>query len=257
MTSKKKSGVLEGHQQIGKSFIPPMLNMMGNKLNEVPWVKLVMPELIWIAELEAIWGVQGGTELARKLCLVALESSPDETNRFVTVSDYSNLNTRAWRTILDQLRADGDLSSISTGLHRLQLLYPKAPFEVFFQDDDLDDDLESEATTETLNRFKTNLTRLFDKTTREAIFVQGTAIYLIAAAGKLFIKKGMALADLPLLEDYPNTERSRMVAAAVRASIPSLFVGTEEPERSIWANYFWNRGLVLEKCKLAERKDGG
>ena len=78
--------------------------------------------------------------------------------------------------------------------------------------------------------------------------VQATAIYFEFLAGTLKATRGTSLTDFPEVEKYPDTEKSKEVAASVRASVNFLYglARTEHPTE--WPIEFWNRGLELEGC---------
>ncbi|MCH7497684.1 MAG: hypothetical protein IH971_07520 [Candidatus Marinimicrobia bacterium] len=253
MPAKNRKQVLEDHTRIGKRFVPPILGEFASIFHEVPWVNLVLPEVIWIAELEAKLGLKRGTELACTLSTLVSDILADEKSLFIILSDYFRLSGESKNMILSKLEEDGNLSDLKSGLIRLQALYPDSPFGFLFNESDVSGIDKKDA----LSDFKEGLASLFDKTTKEAIFVQGTAIYMVTKLGKLYLQEGSSLSALPSLEDYPKTERLREVAAEVRSLIPMLFVQSNEPDRSKWANYFWNRGLVLEKCMFPDSEGGG
>ena len=78
---------------------------------------------------------------------------------------------------------------------------------------------------------------------------------------KLKVAKGLALADFPEIQDFPNTDKSRLIASAVRAIITG-FIGEGlgffgeglRDEKAGWSKYFWNRGLELENCYFPRRE---
>ena len=80
--------------------------------------------------------------------------------------------------------------------------------------------------------------------------VQATATWLAFDAGRLKVSAGLALADFPRIEDYPNTEQSERIAGSIRATINQMFGDTDLlASESDWPTKFWNRGLELEPCE--------
>jgi hypothetical protein len=99
------------------------------------------------------------------------------------------------------------------------------------------------------------LTELYDRTSIVAMMTQTVAIYIGFVTEMLFIRPGMLLGELQLIEDYPNSERSQMFGASVRASIGALIQGPEGSDRT-WPNAFWQHGFTLEPCSSWRQSDG-
>jgi hypothetical protein len=123
------------------------------------------------------------------------------------------------------------------------LLYPKCPLNFLFENplprlDNFSAELEI---------FKDLLSKLYDKTTVEATFMQANAIYIAFVTDKLKVSKDTSLANFPEIEKYPHTKESQRIAAMVRAAVNS-FIGIDCDKTSEWPRYFWNRGLELEPC---------
>jgi hypothetical protein len=57
-----------------------------------------------------------------------------------------------------------------------------------------------------------------------------------------------SLRNFPAVAEFPDTEESRAVAAAVRSSVSALAPFNGPAERA-WPEYFWQRGLELEPCE--------
>jgi hypothetical protein len=70
------------------------------------------------------------------------------------------------------------------------------------------------------------------------------AVYIAFCTNKMRALQGTGFDNFPAIENYPETEESRAVAAEVRATVYSLL--SETPQD--WESYFWNRGLEIEPC---------
>lgn len=83
------------------------------------------------------------------------------------------------------------------------------------------------------------------------MMVQATATWLAFDADVLKVAAGLALANFPEIDQYPDTEVSRRVAASIRSTLNVLF-GSEIHfgGSSDWPHQFWNRGLALETCEF-------
>jgi hypothetical protein len=73
-----------------------------------------------------------------------------------------------------------------------------------------------------------------------------TAIYIAFCTNKIKVFEGLALAKFPAVEQFPDTEESRVVAASIRSAVNGMW-GADEKSQD-WPDYFWNRGLELEAC---------
>jgi hypothetical protein len=58
----------------------------------------------------------------------------------------------------------------------------------------------------------------------------------------------LTLAQLPRIEEYPDTDFSHQLAASIRAGLVMFFVEPHYPPASAWPAYFWNRGLQISPC---------
>jgi len=87
----KKPGrkrVLGDHKQIGRRLIPPLLQI--GDFETVNWQLPVLPELLWLALLNAEYGVRIGAELALVLASGANRIIPHKW--FAPVSAYNSLS---------------------------------------------------------------------------------------------------------------------------------------------------------------------
>jgi len=79
---------------------------------------------------------------------------------------------------------------------------------------------------------------------------QATAVWLAFDCGRLKFSTGLALAEFPKIQDYPDTELSQRIAASIRSSLNQFFGELDMmASGSAWPVAFWNRGLELEPCE--------
>lgn len=217
---------------------------MGGLLNETPW-RQTLPELIWLACLHSGYGYARGTALAVALARAADQVHPEPPELFGPISKFLSLSPEEQASILLILESNGDLDELRKGLRQLNVLYPRSPLHFVTDDwkygsDPLKHDVDD---------FKEVLMDLFDKTTRQAIMMQGTLVYIAFNLDRLRVAPGIGLAQLPELENYPDSTESRLVAASVRSAVPLLVRPPDEAYETAWSAYFWNRGLEIEPCK--------
>jgi hypothetical protein len=91
--------------------------------------------------------------------------------------------------------------------------------------------------------------RLFNREERKSMMTQATAIWLGFDSGLLVVNPGLALAQFPEIERYPDTELSRRVGGSIRAGLNALYGHGVEGIRA-WPAYFWNRGIEISQCEL-------
>lgn len=242
MTSKPQ--VLTDHKRVGKRFIPPFTDRLGSQFKETSWVKLTIPELIWIAMLNYRYGYQQGADLSLSLAKATKEAT-GKVEWYATLSSFSSLSKAQKDKILEILERDGKLNSLVTGLRSLNYYYPKSPLS-FLNGKKSQENKDKEVS---LSEMKNVLASLYDKLSKEATFTQANAIYICFELGKLKVFSKSALANFPEIENYPHTEESKKIAASVRASLNG-FIGMDLGDNlTDWQDYFWNRGLEVDNCE--------
>jgi hypothetical protein len=142
------------------------------------------------------------------------------------------------------LAASGELFEIQKALTPLIVFYPECPLRFLFS---ATPSLTG-ADNKHLESFKTLVAGLYDKTSRNTMMVQATAIWLAFDSGALVVSKEVPLASFPEIEKYPNTELSQEVGASIRASVSMFFTEHHYPVTSNWPRYFWNRGFEIDQC---------
>jgi hypothetical protein len=243
---KNKKAVLADHRRKGKRFIPPFVTELGS-LEEVGWLDYSLPELVWLAVLNERCGLERGADLAVSLAKEAEKVCAGEIKKwFAPLSIYDRqLGTGQKNDVLKALRRLRKLGPLKGALCSFISLYPACPLNFLFENT-----LPSiDTSNEEFKKFKNLLSKLYDKRTIEATFMQADAIYIAFVTDKLRASKGTSLANFPGIEKYPRTEESQRIAGACRATING-FIGSDRDMTSEWPRYFWNRGLELEPCDL-------
>lgn len=239
-TSTRK--VLAEHKKVGSRFIPPMLQKVD--LQHVRWVEEILPELLWIGILHHQLGVRRGVEVAVSMATAASEATSNQKKKkwFCLTSAYATLNGGQRSRMLEMMVEKGDMEEACKGLLPLTSFYPECPI-AFLSKGQLDyiGNQVSE-----VNELKQCVETLLDRRSREATFVQATAVYAMGLTGRLYYMEPVSPPNLSALEDYPDTPESLRAASSIRATVTGLLGPKEYP--NTWARYFWNRGLELEPC---------
>ena len=233
------SKILSDHSRRGKVLTPPLISL--GTFRDSDYVENAIPEILWIAILNFQLGLKVGTELGLKFVNTAREIKKCEEIPFY-ISWYAKLEDKTITALKSELKKQNIFEIINTSLASLLNVYPKCPLNKIFEN--------KEKTDSDIQIIKNTLRNLYDKRSKESTFTLGNVFYYLGANGKLHIVKNSAIADLPKLIDYPNTEISKMIASSLRASsnviINKSFIDIDEK----WISYFWNRGLQLEPCQI-------
>jgi len=238
--------VLHDHRRIGKRFIPPFIAALGS-LHEIRWVDEVLPEVVWLDLLNSQYGLREGAELAIRMPKALHQKDATATQWFAFTSDYENLSAQDWADLIAAL-GEPVVNRLKAALRPLVALYPRAPFSHLWPGGEIpktDDDL---------GIIREAVDRLLDRGDVPATFAQANAIYVGFAVNKLVVNKGLALANFPAIQHYPDTDESKAIASAVRAMVTGMVGHLREPSAEVrpWPAYFWRRGLELSPCELPE-----
>jgi len=229
-----------GYKRDGKIFTPPVLQL--GQFNSVYWIDLIIPEFIWIGELQRKYGFIEGSNLARSISEAALDVVEDKTTWFALQSNYENLSTNKKETIKEELSKLGILQRIQEGFSILNSYYGDFPLN-FLTD-------RNSTTAPNLESFKEFLNTIYDRTTIEANLIQGIALDMVFQSEfKIQINAGLPLASFPKFVDYPKTEISKRVASSIRSTI-NLLIGNNDITNlsKTWSENFWQRGFEIENC---------
>jgi hypothetical protein len=236
---KAKPQVLDGYKKIGITFVPPMIHRLG-MLDFISWSTQTMPELIWwdvlIDRVSNRFAAKVAEEIGKYL-----KVADDRRYWCAFISDYARLGENHINGLKDHLRRADILVQLTESLINFLNLYPECPILRL-----LDQRPTGIVDVSYLLHFEQRMRVLEDKRSRNAVFVQAQAVYMGFVQAKLFVKRGLALADFPEVERYPSTERSQQVGASICATVNGL-AGSTLPKYSkdTWAQYFWRRSLDL------------
>lgn len=242
--SSKARRVLSDHKQVGKRFIPPMVEVMGG-VEGLDWIEQMLPELLWLGLLNDTHSTRGPS-LSVSLMKAAKEATGESPKDwFATTSSYLRLSEQQQRAVVTSLTHSGDLEPIREALAQLVSLYPECPFRFLFADLST---IALEAYEPDIEVFKAILVSLMNRWEQPATLAQASAVYLGFVSGMLKVMEGMALANFPEILKFPTTEESKIVAGSVRAAVSMVFGIERGSKASPWSTYFWNRGFELQPC---------
>lgn len=241
MRKSKRTQVLDDHRRIKSKLMTPFNDAFG-PMHEVSWINMMIPELLWIALVQEAWGPRRGVEIITAFTrdLRASDQARDRTI-WAAAGKFASL-------------PGGVLSSIVEGrAYRDDLCGPLAPLHAHYPEHPMRELAQAavgERWSQDLAAIKTMVGMLFHRSSTCATMVQATTIWLAFDAGRLKVAAGLALADFPRIEDYPETEQSQRIAASIRAALNQMFGDADMMASGTdWPTAFWNRGLELEKCE--------
>lgn len=235
--------VLANHKKIRKEFIPPLLQF--NNIEPISWINYILPELLWIGLLNDYYGLAEGAELSLSVAKAAFNTKrKGKTRWFAPTSSYRDLSAIQKKKAIETLRSDHRLDKVKSALLPFALFYEKFPLNFLFENRNPKFGNESKI----MNRLKRCLSHLFNRRNKASTFVQANAIYIAFCTEIFKVKSGLAIANFPAIERYPQTEESKRIAASVRASLNMFFGSQINYKPTSWPKYFWNHGFELEKC---------
>jgi hypothetical protein len=237
--------ILGNHKRRGKFLIPPFVAEFG-PMQEVSWVRELVPELLWIALLHKAYGDRRAVDIVTKITRALRSLFDDQTHRkFCFISEWAevpeiNLDSKFGKT--EGASAFNDAALV---LNPLIQFYPKCPLHRLFSSNGNETYVEPEF----LVSFASMVGDLFSRDKRFSMMVQATSIWTAFDSGELLVSEASTLAQFPEIDAYPQTEVSLKLAASIRATL-NLIGGRffVEKENTYWSEYFWKRGIELTEC---------
>jgi hypothetical protein len=244
-----KRRVLLDHKKNGKLFLPPFLSFFETSSTSIllsKWIDHRLPELLWIGLLIEHYGNKMGTDLSVDLAKIAKTNFTDSGVSFFSfTSAYGNRNKIEMEKVLFDLDHKHILDFLRDGLYTLCLFYPLCPFCFLYDIKPVLYDISERRVY--LEKYKSILMKYYDRFEKPAAIIQTTCEYINLSTGKMQISKDIPKIDFNTIFDYPETDESKRTASFMRASVNATFGCADVPPT--WAEYFWNRGLEIEKCE--------
>ncbi|TPI10547.1 hypothetical protein [Mesorhizobium sp. B4-1-1] len=238
---RTRTPVLGDHKRIKSKLVTPFNDAFG-PMHEVSWVNMMIPELLWIALVQKAWGPRRGVEIITAFTRDVRASDPTRSRTiWAAAGKFAGLPTGVLAGIVEGRPYRNDLCAPLAPLHAH---YPEHPMR------ELTSAVTELPCSEDLGALKELVAELFDRASTSATMVQATATWLAFDAERLKVSAGLALADFPRIEDYPDTDQSQRIAASIRATLNQMFGEVDLiASGTDWPIVFWNRGLELEPCE--------
>ncbi len=240
MGENKQPPVLGDHKRVKSKLVTPFNGAFG-PMCEVSWVNTMLPELLWIALVQDAWGPRRGVEIITAFTrdIRASDAARDRTI-WAAAGKFAALPDGVLTKIVSGRPYRNDLCA---SLELLHAYYPAHPMRELIA-------AGGTSSSRSLAALKALIGELFDRASTSATLTQATATWLAFDADRLKVAEGLALADFPRIEDYPDTAQSRRIAASIRATLNQMFGDVDlMASGTDWPAAFWNRGLELEPCE--------
>lgn len=248
--SVNRKPVLTDHKKVGKRYIPPFVHAFGayksTTFFDPGWYDRIIPELLLHGLLNDMFGLKRGADLSLALAKQAVSAVKErERILFIGASDFKKLTASERIAVQMGLKISGDLEDIKYALYPLYRFYKEFPLDFLYSDGAPIFDNSPEI----LSGLELFVAKASNRWGTEGTLLQANAVYIAFATDFLFVNKGLALANFPEIQNFPDTDESKRVGSAVRCTVSSFFGMPERAAEMAWSNYFWNRGKELEKCR--------
>lgn len=230
--------VLGDHKKIKNKLIAPIGDLVNS---EYSYMSSGIPEIIWLSIIITEAGLKQGTDYAYRFAKLITDLKIKEDAPYF-ISWFLDLREDDAKIIKEELIKIKLYDKINIALIDFLNVYPECPLNKIF-----DNDLVTE---NNVNNIREVLGKLYDKRSRESVLALTNAVYLSGACGKLHIVKGTPLDDIEEIKNYPNTEKSKLIASGIRATSNLLLSTRGIGDDLTWQTYFWNRGLELDSTNI-------
>ena len=244
----KRSPVLEGHQQRGKRFIPPLMQF--DRLKSISWHQEMLPDFLWIGQM-----------IGRRSDWRAVYVPLSVVDRFVPDGDrIADGRLSSFALVPEGARAAARKAiqnetpqALPTALGHALGLFPTCPAAWLFADSSAFRDPDPSIG---LPLLRSIITDNADKAGVRSTRLRMAAISRLVTHRK-FVHSGDSV--MQMVPRYPSglSERDqRAVESVMRATWATIF-GIEVDRDTfalVWAREFWQRGRQLVACKFRVRE---
>ena len=130
MKNKSKNKILGDHKKVGKTLLPPLLHGLGN-ISHTHYDRDTLPELVWLALIENMHGLQIAADVAGKIGQYVKDSSSN--CRFIDLSEMRDVTISEWIKLRTYLETHGSLGIFLSAIQDFIVLYPECPLASLFE----------------------------------------------------------------------------------------------------------------------------
>lgn len=243
MKNTAKNSLLSDHKREGKVFSPPFNQIQNLQPNN--WVDDFIPEVIWIAMLHKVLGYKEGTKLVAALAKASHKHF--ESHNILSPALLTNhlaLSQREKDEIFYSLQKDGVIVEFTASLMWFHNLFPNNPLHY------LSNNVTEQPSSQDIKNYKNLLERLLDRRSTESVFSAANVMYVQSLLYKFVFEQGSVMTDFPRIQEYPDSEISRMIASVIRASVKIFNSPPHKFSNSTWKCYFWQNGYEYEPSRV-------
>lgn len=210
--------VLPEHKRTKGKLVAPMNHVLQDNGYHVEqrWVsheEVVVPEILWLAYLDNDLGHARAAEVVTKLLEAVSKIAPTtQVNGFA--SSFARLDDGSTAKLAEVLSAMRMLDDMRSSLADLGHLFPMFPLNRLLG--------KGVASNVHVSKLKEIITLLNDRVGVATTYALALLFYGTRMTGRITINPGLTLSKPELIEDYPNTPESQMLAANLRASSKML-----------------------------------
>lgn len=237
----KKKRLLDGHKRVGKTFIPPMMQLSG--LRQTSYVNDMLPELLWLGLVNDSLGFVNGARFFEKVVAAAVEVTGGgvQTN-YALLSIYNSFGPAQKDAFLRTLDARSLLQPLREYLQPLVILYDECPVRFLGPP-------ETPKSREHLVKIiKSCVAHHIDKYETPGIVLNGMMLISRLITKTLKFSSDISLPDFNAVLNSPDSEEAKRAAGFMRANAIGEF-GMLHIDAS-WARHFWNQGYELSSCEF-------
>lgn len=227
---------LAGHKKIGKSLVPPILQLNG--LNFSSWLNDRLPEMLWATLVITAIPRKKALEIFRDIATIGLRyrhSGQDQARNWtLRHSDLPNQPQELTNALI------GRVLQCEMGLEALRplLLFKNLPGITWWQEA-----LPADPTEDDWQTLVQAVQRTTDHQSQEATDVRWVSILFKIALGELLFPQELEEKVLEIIE-YPNRGDMRKVQPSIR----SMEMTIASLHQSSWPESFWNFSLENTTC---------
>lgn len=226
--------------------MPPMMQM--KNLQQISYVRNMLPELIWIGLINSEIDYIPAARLLETVTDAFKVPQKDETPfNHAIASCYSRLEESQKQDALTALDRTGLLREIRELISPITVLFDASPLHFFGAP-------EKPKSKDVLTKqLSSCVGACIDKFETPGIMLHGAMLLARLKAGTIFFPKDMNLPDFDSVIRSPGSEEASRAAGFLRANAIGEFGMLDLAED--WPREFWNKSFGLEKCSIPENID--
>jgi len=240
-----KGKILQDHKLVSGKLKPPFMTMLdgwNTSFHEVPYSKMVIPEIIWQYYLIDRYGVEKAFEITLNLSN-SIKSNFGKNFNYL-ISNLFLIPSNDLKTFSEYYQNDSDYILFQKAISPFISVIRKNPLNRCFEVEKVDNRQEN------ISKLKQILNILYDKNCKETIYTIANIIRVGIELGDIQLAKEVSLNEIELIYSSFDSERSKHITSAVRSAINPLFRKELLPKNSIWVQIFWDQCYSLEPITI-------